>query len=293
MVLAAGLGTRLAPLTSSVPKALCPVGDRPQIDHVLGALASAGFARVVVNTHHLASQFTDLWRASQPLEVTLVHEPDILGTAGGIANAASALGDGDVLVWNADILAELDVDAFVGAHRSDVRRAMTLATGTRRPASEGTVGLDANDRIARLRGETFAVETSSADYAGIALVAPALRRRLPRPGCLVGDVLMPLLRAGHAADFGVFALGAGFADTGTLGEYLAANLAWLARRGLRSFVHASGSAREASLDRSIVGAGATVAPGSELVETVVWPGATAKGRLLRAVVTPSGIVSVP
>jgi hypothetical protein len=67
---------------------------------------------------------------------------------------------------------------------------MTLATGTRRAAGEGTVGLDASDRIARLRGETFAVETSSADYAGIALVAPALRRRLPRPGCLVGDVLI-------------------------------------------------------------------------------------------------------
>src|SRR5437868_13630696 len=96
MVLAAGLGTRLRPLTDHVPKPLCPVGDRPQIDHILEALARGGIERAVVNTHHLHEQFTDAWARSQPLEVVRIHEPEILGTGGGIANAASALGEGPV-----------------------------------------------------------------------------------------------------------------------------------------------------------------------------------------------------
>src|SRR5277367_6976775 len=105
MILAAGRGTRLRPLTDELPKPLLPVGDRPAMAHVAARLAAAGIREAVLNTHHLAAEFTPERLAALPLALRVIHEPEILGTAGGLANAAALLGDGDVVVWNGDILA--------------------------------------------------------------------------------------------------------------------------------------------------------------------------------------------
>src|SRR5712672_1949388 len=112
IVLSAGFGTRLRPLTDELPKPLMPVGDRPMIAHVWDALRSSGIERVVANTHHLAIDFEhEIRRLGVDIEV--VHEPEILGTAGGVANASAALGAGAILIWNGDVLASaLDVPAL-------------------------------------------------------------------------------------------------------------------------------------------------------------------------------------
>src|SRR6185437_12238506 len=96
---------------------LVPVGDRPVIAHVAARLAASGVREAVINVHHLAEAFTADRLASLPLALEVVHEPEILGTAGGVANAAALLGGGDVVVWNADILADVDVGALVAARR--------------------------------------------------------------------------------------------------------------------------------------------------------------------------------
>src|SRR5262249_9883692 len=91
LVLSAGFGTRLRPLTDELPKPLMPVGDRPMLAHVVEALARGGVSDVVVNTHHRAEDFASpIARFGLGLQV--IHEPEILGTAGGLANAAGALG---------------------------------------------------------------------------------------------------------------------------------------------------------------------------------------------------------
>src|SRR5271165_2715018 len=114
MVLAAGLGTRLRPITLHRAKPLVPVGDRPILGHVLDRLAAAGISRVVVNAHHRAH---DVRAYAEMQESLLVSgEPQLLGTAGGLAHAGGLLGPGRVLVWNADILADVDVGALLGAH---------------------------------------------------------------------------------------------------------------------------------------------------------------------------------
>src|SRR5215475_3749531 len=99
MILAAGLGTRLRPLTDELPKPLVPVGDRPAVAHVAARLAAAGVCEAVLNTHHLASAFTPERLAGLPIAVHPIHEPEILGTAGAVANAAALLGEGPVVVW--------------------------------------------------------------------------------------------------------------------------------------------------------------------------------------------------
>src|ERR1700744_4736917 len=117
MILAAGLGTRLRPPTDELPKPLVPVGERSVGAHVAARLAQAGIREAVLNTHPLAAAFTPERLAGLPLSLRVIHETEVLGTAGGVANAADLLGDGDVVVWNGDILADVDVTALASAHR--------------------------------------------------------------------------------------------------------------------------------------------------------------------------------
>lgn len=290
IVLAAGQGTRLRPLTEELPKALVWLGDRPQIDGILAALASAGFDCAVVNTHHLAGCFDAAWQGAQPLEVALSHERALLGTGGALAHARALLGPGDVLVWNADIAAAPDIGALLSAHASDTAQA-TLLTGPRRPARHGSLGLDAGGAVVRIRSHDQGGEVASADYAGIAVLGEGLRARLSAPSCLVDAGLIPALRDGERV--ATRALDSGFADLGTPSDYLRANLRWLSDRMLPSFVHATASVRAAVMvDNAIVARSASVDGQGRLENVVVWPGAKATAPLFGAVVTPRGVLKL-
>lgn len=122
LIFAAGLGTRLKPLTDTMPKALVPVGGQPLLYHVLQKLKAAGIREVTVNVHHFADQIL-AYLASQPvdgLSVTVSDERDFLReTGGGIRFAEPLLvpdhagGSGRFLVHNVDILSNLDLRRFV------------------------------------------------------------------------------------------------------------------------------------------------------------------------------------
>jgi mannose-1-phosphate guanylyltransferase len=287
MILAAGLGTRLRPLTDERPKPLVPVGDRPAVAHVAAQLAAAGITEAVLNTHHLAAAFTEEILAALPLRLTVVHEDAILGTGGGVANAAPHLGGGDVVVWNGDILAELDLRAMITKHRAR-GAAATLAVAPRGD-DRGTVGLDGEGRIARLRGQRFGEERASGDFLGIYVLSAAFRARLPSPGCLIGDGVMPAL--GDGARVETFAMPTAWDDVGNLASYLAANARWLARTGRGSFVgEGARVAAGVELQGCVIGAGAEVRGEGALERAVVWPGAIAEAPLADAVVTPRGVV---
>ena len=102
MVLAAGRGTRMAPLTDECPKPLLEVGGRTILDRILDHLAAAGVARAVVNAHHLADRIEErLARRAEPA-ITLIREAEALETGGGVRNALPALGDGPFFVINGD-----------------------------------------------------------------------------------------------------------------------------------------------------------------------------------------------
>lgn len=103
MVLAAGLGTRLRPLTLDRPKALVTVGGKALIDHMLDRLAAAGIRRVVVNVHAFADQMEDHLAGRDDLEVSISDERGaLLETGGGLKAARPLLGDDPILVTNID-----------------------------------------------------------------------------------------------------------------------------------------------------------------------------------------------
>jgi mannose-1-phosphate guanylyltransferase len=268
MILAAGLGTRLRPLTDLVPKPLVPIGDRPAIGHLVEALAAAGFSRVVANAHHLAAAIEAIPAADPRLEVSV--EAELLGTAGGVrlARARGLLTGERALVVNGDLFATLPLAALAGAPcEGDARLLVAPA-----PKGAGNVGVDAGGRVVRLRRESVAGgEAASFDYLGCALFAGAALAALPERGCLVGDLLLPRLRAGARVDVHPFE--GPWLDVGSLEAYLEANLRWLAASRRGSFVAADACVQGARIEASVVLDGARVDAGAQLDRCVVWPGA--------------------
>ena len=102
MVLAAGLGLRMRPITLTTPKPLVPVAGRTMLDRALDHLAAAGIGRIVVNTHWLAERVRD--HLAERTDIALVHEEVLLETGGGVANALGLLGDRPFYVVNSDIV---------------------------------------------------------------------------------------------------------------------------------------------------------------------------------------------
>ena len=285
MVLAAGYGTRLRPLTDERPKPLVPIGDRPLIHHLAERLRDAGIVRLVVNSHHHADAFRGAEIDALPLQPVVLHEPEILGTAGGVHNACEALGPGDVLVWNGDILADVDI-AALGLIHAQQQTAATLAV-CEAAEQPGTIGLDAEGKVVRLRAERYGVEVRSADFVGIQVLAAGLRAKLPPQGCLVADLYQPALREG--ARVIAASVVRRWQDVGTPAAYLEANLRWLDDQGQGSFI-GPGARLDAlvSVDRSVVGRGAAVSGSGLLRRVVAWPGAHVQAPLEGAIVTTAG-----
>lgn len=281
MILCAGLGTRLRPLTDWCAKPLVPIGDRPALAHILDRLVGV---RCVINAHHRAPDI-EAFACRRPGDVLVSIEADLLGTAGGVAHAAPLLGDGDVLVWNGDILLDLDPSELLCAHRSEAT--LVVRPG---PMGTGNVGTDERGRIVRLRQETIAPgEIQGGDYAGVHVLGGALRSLLPPRGCLVGDLFLPALRRG--ATLGVFESERPFRDFGSPASYLHANLEWLSARG----AWVSPDARVATsvlLEASVVGARAVVEGEGAVRECVVWPDARVIAPIAKSVVTPYGSMTL-
>jgi mannose-1-phosphate guanylyltransferase len=280
MVLAAGLGTRLRPLTDVLAKPLVPVGDRPALAHTLERIRAAGFERIVVNAHHRAEDIQHFARGL-PFDVAVSEERELLGTAGGIAHASSLLGAGDVVVWNGDILADVDLRSLVAAH--DAAATLVVQPLLR---GDGPVGLDGMGNVVRLRQDVFGDEEHGGQFLGISVLSAALRARLPPQGGLIENLLVPALRRGAVVRS--FPFDGSWTDIGTVESYRAANLAWLKERGLTHWVGSEAQiAAEISLHDSIVGAGARVEGSGVLARCVVWPGAKARAPAIDEVVTVS------
>jgi NDP-sugar pyrophosphorylase family protein len=162
MVLAAGRGTRLAPLTDTTPKPLVPVAGRPLLEHILEFLRAGGIEEVVINLHHLGRRIESyLGDGSRfGLHIRYSWEDPILDTGGGIKRAESMLAGEPFVVMNGDSLLELRLREVLAAHE----RSGALATLVLRPdpdaARYGLVELDGSDRVRRIVGLPAGVQGS-------------------------------------------------------------------------------------------------------------------------------------
>lgn len=132
MIFAAGLGTRLRPLTDNMPKALVPVAGKPMLERVILKLKESGFCDITVNIHHFGEQIIDFLRANNNFGAD-IHISDeramLLDTGGGIKKARPFLdGNEPFLVHNADILSEIDLPAFYRHHLESNAEATLLVS---------------------------------------------------------------------------------------------------------------------------------------------------------------------
>lgn len=122
MIFAAGLGTRLKPFTLSHPKAMVRLGDKPMIERVIERLIQAGIDEIVINVHHFADEIINYVssRHFDGVRIYISHEKEVLlDTGGGILSARKWLEDADaVLVHNADILTDVDLNRLIDAHKT-------------------------------------------------------------------------------------------------------------------------------------------------------------------------------
>ncbi|MBR1576709.1 MAG: nucleotidyltransferase family protein [Bacteroidales bacterium] len=130
MIFAAGLGTRLKPLTDTMPKALVPVDDVPLLKIVASRLKEAGIDPLIINTHHFADQIADYVRQEQGFgaRVLLSPEPEqLLETGGGILHARPFLEGAPFLAHNVDILSNLDLRTFIAQARPDALSTLVVS----------------------------------------------------------------------------------------------------------------------------------------------------------------------
>jgi len=120
MIFAAGLGTRLKPLTDTIPKALIPIVGKPLLEHVILKLKAAGFNEIIINVHHFHGQITDFLKSRNNFDIRIEvsNESDLLlDTGGGIRKASWFFDDGKpFLVHNVDILSNVDLKALYNEH---------------------------------------------------------------------------------------------------------------------------------------------------------------------------------
>lgn len=146
MIFAAGLGTRLKPLTDRMPKALVPVAGKPMLEHVIGKLKASGFDEIVINVHHFANQIIDFLKANDNFGIRIWisdETEELLDTGGGIKKAAPYF-DEPFLIHNADILSNVDLRALYDYHCKSENDA-TLLVGTRKTVRH--LLFDENNRL--------------------------------------------------------------------------------------------------------------------------------------------------
>jgi MurNAc alpha-1-phosphate uridylyltransferase len=191
MILAAGRGERMRPLTDHTPKPLLQAGGKPLIVWHLEKLAAAGFREVVINHAHLGAQIEAALGNGSKWGLTITYSPEppgALETAGGIAQALPLLGDAPFLVVNGDVYSDVDFPSFVG-HGCPPGGARLLLVNNPAHHTAGDFSLT-GDRVVPASAE------QTLTYAGIGIFSPAMFRDLP-----VGQPmkLRPLLDAAIAA----------------------------------------------------------------------------------------------
>jgi mannose-1-phosphate guanylyltransferase/mannose-1-phosphate guanylyltransferase/phosphomannomutase len=215
MVLAAGLGTRLRPLTYEITKPMVPVLDRPVMAHILDLLDRHGFEQVIANLHY----FPETIREHFGDRLEYRYEPELLGTAGGVRACADFFGEEPFLVISGDALTDIDLGAFVASHRASGGIG-TLAV--KRVADTREFGVVLHDREGRITGfqEKPSLDEALSDLGncGIYIFDPRIFDYFPeRPFADWAQDVFPVLLE-HDVPFHIHELREYWNDIGSLGE---------------------------------------------------------------------------
>jgi mannose-1-phosphate guanylyltransferase len=293
-VLAAGLGTRLRPLTDDLPKPLIPIFQKPLITFALDHLIDVGIKSFIINTHKRHDLFESFFgdKEYDGHSITLVNEPDLLETGGGIKNAESFLGGNSFLTYSGDILTDVKLQPLIDEH---FRRGndVTLALRETGLASDVAVRDHRVVDIANRYGTS-----GNFDFANIAVWSPGIFQRVPARQKIS---FVPIISdwIGKGGQIGGLVMNDGkWFNVGSRGEYLDVHQIILREHWKPLYIKTCDDwpervAKSAIVDPtarvggcSVVGDNCHVGPGASLEDTILWPGAqiASKSQLYRCIV---------
>ena len=319
MILCAGFGERLLPLTAELPKPAFPLANLPVVWHTLRLLLAWGVDSVVVNTHHLPDVMTETVRRCRPegMEVSFSAEKEILGTGGGLRGARGFfLDDEPFILINGDIVTDMDIAGAAEFHLARGAVVTMVLSADDRRKRLGEVKVDGEGRVRSILetpGDPGGLKP--AFFTGIHVMSPRIFDYLAdRPrSCLVRDCYCGMVAGGEGL-FGYF-MDSYWNDIGTPAAYLSANMDLLAGAYTPPFEIPMESDEPAGAymekpfligretrvggdvrigPRAVVGGGAVLEDGCVIRESVVWPGAKvpAGNDLVRAVVGRTTILKI-
>jgi mannose-1-phosphate guanylyltransferase len=297
MLLAAGLGTRLRPLTYELPKPMVPILGRPVMEHILRLLARHGFDDVVANLHYFPNLIRGRFGDGSDYGIRLVYsfEPELMGTAGGVRNAREHFGDETFLVISGDALTDIDLTALLRTHSEKGGIATLALKRVDDPREFGVVIVAEDGRVQGFQEKPDPAEAlSELGNCGIYMFRREIFDHFPEREFVdwAMDVFPALLESDTS--FYVHEIDAYWNDIGSLDEYRQGNfdaLAGLVEVQPEGEVIGDG-AGDAELTGpillgpgaevgagawvhgpAVIGAGARVGAGAKLREAVVLPGA--------------------
>jgi NDP-sugar pyrophosphorylase family protein len=303
MVMAAGLGTRLQPLTDHLPKPMMPVANRPVLEHLFRRIKAAGVEAAIVNLHWHAdairNHFGDGSAIGLPLEWS--YEEELLGTAGGVKRTEPFLrGGGDsFLVASADGLHAVDLRGLIDRHLETGATATLTVKRTTRPDLYGVAVLDSRGRVVDFQ-EKPAPGTERSDLVNLGIYCfstEVLDRLPPETFYDFGKQLLPEMAA-DGVHMEVYETDAYWSDVGSADELVNANLAAVTGEidlGLPTdpadLVDDTATVDEAAEieGRVLIGAGARIEAGASITGPAVigpWSTICAGAALRQAVVLP-------
>jgi NDP-sugar pyrophosphorylase family protein len=203
MILAAGFGTRLRPLTNTIPKALVPVAGRPLIEYGLLFLQSQGVDQVVINLHHLGEKIRAALGDGSAYGLRILYSPEdpILETGGGIKKAQPLLDGESFVVLNSDTIIDLDLKAVLATHRQNQAAATLVLRPDPEAARYGVLETDAKRRIRRFLGQPADADEPLSPYmfTGLQVLEPRVFHFMPevKPFSTTRETYPQMLSAGE------------------------------------------------------------------------------------------------
>ena len=272
MILAAGLGTRLLPLTENRPKPLVPVGNRPIIDHTIYWLKAHGAEDIIVNAHYHLDQMRRHFEGGRPfgLKVHISEEPEILGTGGGIQKTKWFWGRDPFIVVNGDILADIDLKAAYRAHLKN-GNLVTLVLHDSAPFNQIRI-----NRQKDILDINPVPQPGRLAFTGIHIINPEVLDNIPadRPSCIL-ETYRALIQDGRPIRAHVVK-NPYWRDAGTIESYIQANrealsgAPYLVARNARVHQHAQ------LKDWAILGDNISVESGAGITRSIIWENVTIK-----------------
>ena len=185
MVMAAGLGTRLRPLTDLISKPMAPIVNQPVMEHIIKLLAKHDFKHVVCNLHWYPDEIKNYFGDGSKWKINIVYsfEKELLGTAGGVKNVEDFFGGNTFLVMSGDALTDIDLTAALDFHKKKGGVATLVLTEVEDTSQFGVVLLDSNKKIKGFQEKPLSGEAkSNLANSGIYFFEPEIFEHMPSKG---------------------------------------------------------------------------------------------------------------